>query len=452
MANETRFTREAARELSEAKGEPAWLLDRRLESWDAFERLPMPDRQDEEWRRTDIRGLRLEDLAVNQVPRTTVPASPLGLEGGTYGGRVVQSNGAVIETELAAHLREQGVILCGLDEAVREHPELVRDRLMTEAIRPESGKFPALNGAFWSGGIFVYVPSGVECAIPLRSLYSLDGTGSAVFPHTVVVLESRAQLTYIEEYASGNRVQSSEFKVQGDDSRGLNGRTSLSAGAVEIFAGQDARLTLVTLQEYGKDVVDINTQRALLGRDSVVDWLVIGLGSGLTKSNIDVSMQGQGARTQMLGILWGHGHSHTNYQTVQDHRAPNCTSDLLYKGALTDEAVSIFSGKIRVEKGAQRTDAYQANRTVILSDKASAFPSPNLEIEANDVRCTHGASVGKVDAEQLFYLMSRGLPLDLATKMIVEGFLEEVLEREPGAAIRENLRDLIRRKIEERTG
>ncbi|HEV3311074.1 MAG TPA: SufD family Fe-S cluster assembly protein, partial [Chloroflexota bacterium] len=185
-------------------------------------------------------------------------------------------------------------------------------------------------------------------------------------------------------------------------------------------------------------------------RDASADWLVIALGSGITKSNIDVALQGQGGRTQMLGVLWGYGSAHTNYQTLQDHQAPNCTSDLLYKGALTDDSVSVFAGKIRVEKGAQRTDSYQANRTVLLSDHASAFPSPNLEIEANDVRCTHGASIGKVDAEQLFYLMSRGLPHELATKTIVEGFFEDVLAREPGAAVRDNLRDLIRRKIEER--
>ena len=196
---------------------------------------------------------------------------------------------------------------------------------------------------------------------------------------------------------------------------------------------------------------DLNTQRAVLDRDSTLDWLVIGLGNGITKSNIEVAMQGAGASTQMLGVLWGYDHQHTDYHTLQDHQAPNCTSDLLYKAALIDEATSVFSGRIRVEKGAHRTDSYQANRTVILSDKASAYPSPNLEIEANDVRCTHGASVGKVDADQLFYLMSRGLSKDLATKMIVEGFFEEVLQREPAAAIRDNLRELVLRKMESRT-
>lgn len=431
-----RFTVAAVRELSAAKDEPRWLLDRRLEAFDVFERLPMPDRQDEEWRRTDIRNLVLEELAMSGGAAAAQAAvSPLDLVADGYGGHVFNQTGVTADQSLSADLTAKGVILCSLDDAVKKHGEVVRKHLMTDCLPATSGKFAALNGAFWSGGVFVYIPRDVDVAFPLRALYGLSGERPAFFPHTVIVVEDRARLTYVEEYGSGS----------------LTGR-ALSGGLVEIFVGQESHLTLVSLQEYVAGVYDINSQRAILGRDSVLDWLVIGLGEGITKSNIDVSLQGQGARTQMLGVLWGDGAAHTNYQTLQDHRAPNCTSDLLYKGALTDSSVSVFSGKIRVEKGAQRTDSYQANRTVILSDKAATFPSPNLEIEANDVRCTHGASVGKVDAEQLFYLMSRGLSPDLATKMIVEGFFEEVLEREPGAAVRENLRDLIRRKIEAQVG
>ena len=433
MVSSSLGSREEVERRSRSKSEPAWLLEQRLGAWDKFERLPMPSRADEEWRRTDIRGLKLQSVQLGRDRGAPSVESPLSLTSG-YGGSLVQSNGFQIEGALEDHIRESGVVLSTLDDAVRSHPDIVRKHLGA-AISAGYGKFAALNGAAWAGGVFVYVPRGVDAAIPLRALYGLSGSDLALCPRTLIVLEDQATLTYVEEYASNT-----------GDSAGA----SLSSGVVEIFLGQDSRLTLVTLQEYGSTVYDINAQRALLGRDASLDWLVIGLGAGLTKSNIDVAMQGQGARTQMLGILWGYGGAHTNYQTLQDHQAPNCTSDLLYKGALTDEAVSVFSGKIRVEKGAQRTDSYQANRTVILSDKAATFPSPNLEIEANDVRCTHGASIGKVDAEQLFYLMSRGLSAELATKMIVEGFFEEVLGREPGAAVRDNLRDLIRRKIEER--
>lgn len=428
------FTRQSVEELSRRKNEPSWMLERRMKAFQIFEALPMPSRTDEEWRRTDIRKLKLEDLQTYAPSSGTGLASPLGLEGGAYGGEVSQDNSETTGQELAANVAEAGVIFCSLDDAVRLHGDLVREFFMSRAVQPDSGKFAALNGAFWSGGVFVYVPKGVDVALPLRSLYGISAGGFVGSGHSLIVVEAGARLTYVEEYAS----------------QGLTGQ-SLSAGVIEAFVGQEAHLTLVTVQEYLGGVYDLNTQRALLDRDSSLDWLVIGLGDGLTKSNIDVALQGPGARTQMLGILWGYGRQHTDYHTLQDHQAPNCTSDLLYKGALTDESVSVFSGRIRVEKGAHRTDSYQANRTVILSDKAASFPSPNLEIEANDVRCTHGASIGKVDAEQLFYLMSRGLSRDLATKMIVEGFFEEVLQREPAAAIRDNLRDSIRQKIEQQS-
>lgn len=428
------FTRESVERLSHTKDEPAWMLERRLAAFDEFASLPLPSRTDEEWRRTDIRRLKLDRLTPYASAAGDSITSPLGLEEATYGGRVVQVDADCVDQSLAAHIAQQGVVFSSLDQALRTHPELVRTYFMTQAVRPDGRKFAALNGAFWSGGVFLCIPRGVEVGLPLRSLYSLTAESSVVSPHTIIILEPGATLTYVEEYSSTGIADQ-----------------ALSAGVVEVFLGQEAHLTLVTLQEYVGGVYDVNHQRALLGRESALDWLVIGLGDGVTKSEIDVALQGPGARTQMLGILWGYGHQHTDYHTLQDHQAPNCTSDLLYKGALTDEAVSVFSGRIRVEKGAHRTDSYQANRTVILSDKAAAFPSPNLEIEANDVRCTHGASVGKVDADQLFYLMSRGLSRDLATKMIVEGFFEDVLQREPASAIRDNLRDLVRRKMESRS-
>jgi Fe-S cluster assembly protein SufD len=253
-----------------------------------------------------------------------------------------------------------------------------------------------------------------------------------------MVLEPTSRVTYVEEYAS-DAIDQPRLRAEG--------RLSLNAGVVEVLLGQAAHLTLVTLQEWTGDVFDLSTQRAVMQRDSQLDWLVIGMGSGVTRSNIETALVGAGASTQMLGVLWGYGSQHTDYHTVQDHLAPNTTSDLLYKAALRDEATSVFTGTIRVAKGAQRTDAYQANRNVLLSEHAKAFPSPNLEIEANEVRCTHGASVGKVDQDQLFYLMSRGLSKELATRMVVEGFFEEVLQREPVQSIRDNLRDLIDRKL-----
>lgn len=423
------FTIDSVRQLSAARKEPDWLLERRLHAWQVFEDLPMPTRQDEEWRRTDISKLRLNELAPF-APADAQVQSPLRLNG-SKAGVLSQSNSVTVEQSLSDELKGQGVIFTDLDTAVRDHPELVRPYLSTEAIPAEAGKFQALNAALWSGGVFLYVPKGVQFEMPVRALYGLTAPGSGLFTHTLIVLEAGARASFIEEYAS-----------EGID------RQTLNAGAVEVFLRQDAHLTFITLQEWMGNVIDISTQRALLDRDATIDWLVVGMGEGLTKTNIESALRGPGANSQMLGILWGYGKQLTDYHTVQDHIAPHTTSDLLYKSALTDEARSVFSGRIRVDKGAQGTDAYQANRNILLSEKASAFPSPNLEIEANEVRCTHGATVGKVDQDQLFYLMSRGIPLDVATRIVVEGFYEDVLQREPVASIRDNLRDLIARKLD----
>src|SRR5579884_1717984 len=424
------LTRQAVETLSASKNEPEWMLERRLRAWQMYEVLPMPSRADEEWRRTDISKRRLGDLVPLAGPSGVQVSSPLNLNGND-GGLLTHENAATVDRELTDELSRQGVIFTDLETALQEHPDLIEKYFMTEAVTADYNKFSALNAAFWTGGTLLYVPAGVEASLPLRALYTLTTPGAALFTHSLVVVEAGARVTYLEEYASD----------------GID-RQSMNAGVVEVFVKRGAHLTYITLQDWIGDVYDISTQRALLDRDATLDWLVIGLGNGITKANLEAALRGAGASTQMLGILWGYEKQHTDYHTVQDHTAPHTTSDLLYKAALTDESRSIFSGRIRVTKGAQGTDAYQANRNVLLSDKSSAFPSPNLEIEANEVRCTHGATVGKIDEEQLFYLMSRGLTRDTATRMIVEGFFEDVLQREPVGGIRDNLRDLIARKMD----
>ncbi|MGI8967845.1 MAG: Fe-S cluster assembly protein SufD [Chloroflexota bacterium] len=424
------MSREAVEQLSSAKNEPEWVLAARLRAWQVFEMLPMPNRQNEDWRRTDIRDLKLNELAPFAGASSTPVQSPLQL-GGEFGGTLTHENSVTVDRSLQSQLVDQGVIFTDLDTAVREHPDLIRKYFMTEAVPAEYDKFTALNGAFWSGGTFLYVPRNVDVALPLRALITLTAGGSALFSHTVVVAEEGSRVTYVEEYAS--------TPID---------RLSMNAGVVEMFVKQSAHVTFVSLQDWDGRVYDLSTQRALIDRDSTLDWLVIGLGNGLTKANIEAALRGSGASTQMLGLLWGHGKQHTDYHTVQDHLAPHTTSDLLYKSALNDNARSVFSGTIRVLKGAQGTDAYQANRNILLSPHASAFPSPNLEIEANEVRCTHGATIGKVDQDQLFYLMARGIPRPVATRMIIEGFFEDVLQREPVGSIRDNLRELIMQKMD----
>ncbi|GAC1510244.1 MAG: Fe-S cluster assembly protein SufD [Chloroflexota bacterium] len=425
------MTREAVEQLSASKNEPEWMLERRLHAWHLFESLPMPGRADEAWRQTDIGKLKLDELVPFSSATNERVESPLRLDHNSS-GLLTHQNSETIDRSLQEHVAAQGVIFTDLETALREHPDMVREYFMTDAVTSGYDKFTALNGALWSGGTFLYVPRHVDVALPLRTLYTLTASGASLFTHTLVVVEEGARVNFIEEYAS-ERVD----------------RLSLNAGVVEVIVKKAAHVTFITLQEWMGTVLDLSTQRAVVDRDATIDWLVIGLGNGTTKTNIEAALRGQGASAQMLGILWGYGQQHTNYQTLQDHVAPNTTSDLLYKAALRDESRSIFSGRIRVEKGAQGTDAYQTNRNLLLSNHAAAYPSPNLEIEANEVRCSHGASVGKVDQDQLFYLMARGIPRDQATRMIVEGFFGDVLQRGPVDSIRDNLADLIARKMDQ---
>lgn len=398
------FSEEALNELSGAKGEPEWARRLRLEAWQAWGRTPMPSRKDEEWRRTDISMLEL--------------------------GRVVPSAGSF--TRLSSDLAAKGVVLTDMDTAVREHGDLVQRYLMSQ-VGPEFGKFQALHSAFWSGGSFVYVPRNVEVQAPVHALTSSDTAGLAVMPHTLIVLEAGASLSFVDEYASPEG----------------NG-PALVNGAVELVIGEGARLNYVSLQRWGTSVFAFGTQRASIGRDAQLNSLSVVLGSKLTKSWNDAILREQGAHAAMVGILFANGKQRFHHHTLQDHQAPNTTSDLLFKAALADESRSEYSGLIRVHKDAQKTDAYQANRNLALSEHARADSMPKLEIEANDVRCTHGATVGPIDEEQVFYLMSRGLSKRVAERMIVEGFFEQVMEKIPLEDVRATVREAVAAKLAER--
>lgn len=422
------ISRETVERLSALKSEPEWMLEFRLAAWQKYESLPMPSTKDEQWRQTNLKKVKLEDLRVLVDASGAGPSSHLDL-GDRAAGSISQRNSQTVHHWLQESAATQGIIFCDLDTAVQQHPDLVRKYFMTQAITPDFHKFSALHAALWSGGAFLFVPRGVTLSLPVSTLYALTDSGG-IFTHTLVVLEEGAQAAVVEEYVS----------------HGVTAQ-ALNAGVVEVVLEQDAKLTLVSVQDWNDAVIDITAERAVIGRNARLDWLIVGMGDGTVKANVEAALVGPGAEVQMLGVLWGHGTQHTDYHTVQDHVAPHTTSDLLYKAALSDEAKSVFSGRIRVEKGAQGTDAYQTNRSLLLSDKAAAYPSPNLEIEANEVRCSHGASVGKVDADQLFYLMARGISRQMATRMIVEGFFADVLARNPLPGIRDQLQALIERTM-----
>lgn len=431
------FSRKAVAALAERKGEPEWMRAFRLQAWEIYEQLPMPTRRDEAWRRTDLSRLRLDAVlpwtepeAGDEAVRHAEELSGQLAGGDRRAGLTVQHNSTGVRMELDPALAARGVIFTDLDTAVRQHGELVRQHFMTECVRPHDSKFAALHAAFWSGGAFLYVPRGVEIELPLQAMSFADAPGLGLFNHSLVVLEPGSQVTFIESVASGA-------------AHGAGFASDLS----ELIVRDGATLRCMHLQEWGAGVQSFSTQRVLLGRDATIKWLVVTLGGSLSRADVQAFLNGPGATAEMLGIFFADGNQHFDHHTMQVHNAPNAGSDLLFKGTLNDTARSVFSGLIQVAPGAQKTDAYQLNRNLLLSDKARADSIPNLEIQANDVRCTHGASVGPVDPEHLFYLMAHGLSRAEATRTIVEGFFEPVVARIPLEGVRARLWNSIERKL-----
>src|SRR5215207_6314559 len=427
---------EVVEALSGFKGEPAWLKEKRLEAWHAFEETPMPTLRDEAWRYTDISDVRIEDFVpyapspdVSQEGELPDAVQQLIKEGEENSALLVQHNSETTFVRVDEELSRKGVVFTDLHTALEEHEDLVRERLF--GLVPEDyDKFAALSAAAFSGGSFLYVPRGVDVEVPIQSYRWLDVAGS-IMPRTLVVVEEGATLSYIDEYASAG----------GEE-------PALSNGAVELFVGQGANVHYVSLQNWERNVLHFNTIRSSTGRDAVINSLVVSLGSQLSRTNVEAGLAAPGSDSEMLGLYFADSNQVLDHHTLQDHIAPNAHSDLLYKGALRDESLAVFSGLIRVEPGAQKTDAYQTNRNLILgTDDAMAISLPRLEIQADDVKCSHGSTTGQVDDVELFYLMSRGIPRREAEKLVVFGFFGEITSRIPLKGLKDKLDRAIEGKI-----
>src|SRR5919199_433280 len=422
--------------LSAFKNEPAWLTEKRISAWRTFEKTPMPTLRDEAWRYTDISDVRIEDFipyapspdasSVRDLPEAV---QTLIKEGEQNSALLVQHNSETAYSRVDEELARKGVVFADLHTALEEHEDLIMERLFG-LVPMDYDKFAALNAAAFSGGSFLYVPRGVDVEVPIQSYRWLDVTGS-IMPRTLVMVEEGASVTYIDEYASAE-----------------NEELAFSNGAVELFVGEGSSLRYVSLQHWERNVLHFNTIRSRTGKDATIKSLVVSLGSQLSRTNVEAGLEAPGSDSEMLGLYFADSDQLLDHHTLQDHIAPNAHSDLLYKGALRDESLAVFSGLIRVEPGAQKTDAYQTNRNLILgTDEAMAVSLPNLEIMADDVKCSHGSTTGQVDETELFYLMSRGIPRREAEKLVVFGFFGEVTSRIPLRGLKEKLDRAIEGKI-----
>jgi Fe-S cluster assembly protein SufD len=420
------FTIEAVEELASLHGEPEWVRARRRDAFAAYERLPMPSRSDEEWRRTDIRGLDLDAFEAFERANGAAPADPIEDTAGVLRQRGSEPGAVELDPDVAS----RGVLLMPLSQAVREHPDLLRPHLFSEA-RPDRDKLAALHAALFSGGTFLYVPDGVAVERPLVSQFWSSGGGAAVLPHTLIVAGRGSSFNYVDEFLSPDL-----------------DRPALTSGSAEVIACEGSNVGYLSLQRWGRHAWQFADQRVRAERDATVRLVAVGLGGRFAKNRIEATLAGPGASAELKALFFGSGQQFFDFHTLQEHRVGNTTSDLLFKGALRDEARSVYAGLIRIDPGASRSDAYQANRNLLLSKAARAHSIPMLEILNNDVRCTHGATVAPVDPEHLFYLESRGIPAPTAERMIVHGFFGEVLDRIPV----QQARDLVEAELEARIG
>jgi Fe-S cluster assembly protein SufD len=383
----------------------------RADLLEAYRALPLPDTSDEHWRFTDLRGFDPDAFSADGASAVAAPESMLELD----------AAGIVTVTE-------SGLEVERAPEGVEVAPLADHDLLATLVGSDE--KFAAHNAAMWENGLLVRVPRGVVLEKPIYVRITNTAAGGSLFWRLLVVCEPESRVTLVEEYASA----SPEL-------------AGYSNAVAELFVGQAAKLEYVSIQNLSPATWHFASHHARVDRDASLDWVAGGFGSKKGKVRIQNDLAGPGATSRVTGAYFADGDQHLDYDTFQEHMAPSTTSDFAFKGALRDRATSVWRGMIRVEPDAQKTNAYQENRNLLLSEQAHADSIPGLEIMANDVRCTHGATISQVDRDELFYCMARGLSRGAAERLIVRGFYQEIFDRIEFDPVREALQSALEARI-----
>src|SRR5213595_3970195 len=419
--------------LAELRELPEWFRDRQREAWKQFESLPNPTRKDQTWRFSNVGLLDLAKFKVGgtltEEERDAILERSRGLD--EVAGRMVFAGDQLIERDVISdQLKKRSVIFQSLERAMVEHADLFRKHFMSQPAKLGSAKFAALHQALVSSGTFLYVPRGVEIELPIEIFHWLNDENDSAFPHLLLVTDELAKVTVIEHFRSVN-----------EDAPGF------ACGVNDLVAGPGAKVTYVCAQNWADSVIALQMNSTIVDHDASAMSLNLHLGSRYSRFESLSRLIGEGGRSDLLAVAVAKDQQEFDARTLQDHVSPHTASDLLYKNALDDRARTIFGGLIRVEPHAHFTDAYQKVRNLLLSDDAEANSMPGLEILADNVRCTHGATSGQVDEDELFYLRSRGIPVPVAQRLIVTGFLNEVVQRLGQPAISAHLHRLIEQKF-----
>jgi len=410
---------------------PGWFKELQTSAWTEYQNEPLPVRTNELWRFSSVKSLELSDY----LPAPEFSSDPSEvISQRSYrqpAGRLVFANDTLVSAELFdSALKKSGVIFTALSDALEKHPDLLREHFMAQPAKLGSAKFAALHKALVRAGTFLWVPRNIEIRAPFEVFHLVEGDCATVYPHTLIIAEDNSKVTFIEHFVSSN-----------PEHRGF------ACGVNDLVLKRGSKLTYVSLQEWSRNFVSVQVNSTIAARDSEAVNLALNFGGRYSRLESVSRMIDRGARSDMLAITVARADQEFDQRTLQDHLKADTTSDLLYKNVLNDNARTVFSGLIKVEPGAHRTDAYQKVRNLLLSDDAEANSMPGLEILADDVRCTHGATSGQIEPEELFYLKSRGIDDLAAKKLIARGFLNEVVARLPEAELSEYLQKQIENQL-----
>src|SRR5712664_4550881 len=422
----------------ESRDLPNWFREQQAAAWEKFESIPRPTRKDQPWRFSNVDLLDLARFklspALSDDDRANVLKYSRGLN--EFAARLIFAGDQLIERNVISDdLKKRGVIFQPLERAMIEHADLFQKYFMSQPAVLGSAKFASLHQALVSSGTFLFVPRGVEIEQPIEIFHWLRGEGVSVFPHLLLITDELAKVTVVEHFGSC-------------DARA----TGFACGVNDLIAGPGAKVTYVCAQNWGENVVALQMNSTTVDHDASAMSLNLHLGSRYSRFESLSRLIGEGGRSDLLAVAVAKHQQEFDARTLQDHVSPHTASDLLYKNALDDRARTIFGGLIRVEPDAHSTDANQQVRSLLLSDDAEANSMPGLEILADNVKCSHGATSGQVDEDELFYLRTRGIPVPVAQRLIVTGFLDEVVQRLDHPAISEYLHRLIEEKFSKNRG
>jgi len=426
------FGREAAAAIARSKNEPAWLVAWREEAGQLATELNLPKPE-----KLPLTRWTLDQYGANRPGRTVASAADLPapiaalLPEEKNGALIVQHNSSVIFTQLPEDLKAQGVVLTSLEDAARNHEELFRKHFMTAYAKDEH-KLAAVHAALWNGGVFLYVPKNVEISAPIQALLFADDAEATFMPHVLVVADTHSRVTFVEQVASA---------------LGETSSTLLHNSAVEVFAKAGATVQYAAVHQLDESAIDIAYRRAVLDNDARIEWIVGDLHNGNAITDTKSELKGNGSTSDSKIISIGTGKQRMSLTTQAVHFGLSTESDMITRAVMKEEATAIINGVTKIEKGATKSNGQQTERVLMLSPKARGDANPILLIDEDDVKAGHAASVGQVNAEQIYYLMSRGISRSEAERLIIHGFLDPVVSEIPLEGLREQLHRILERKL-----